>query len=226
MKIIGFDFSIEKPACCIYDGNTYEFRSWAWNLSPRLKAIYLNAGVNVYERNETKLKNLESSEKMQHDVKRGILLAEMIANSFTEEELTNDPDTWIVWEGLSFGSSGNVVVQLGGFKYLVMDRLNSKVEIEHQITYAPTTIKKTAGCSKKITDPITGKKKSQGKPEMIQAFIDTKVDIPLRHAMELSRDDFRKKGDKNWIDHLDDLVDSYWLVQTFIEKEFDPLFGN
>lgn len=218
MKIIGFDFSIEKPACCIYDGTTYKFKSWAWSLSPKLTEIYQSAGIEVITRNEPKFKNLDVSSKMQEDVKRGMFVADMILNSFTKEELTEDPDTWIIWEGLSFASSGNVVLQLGGFKYLVMAKFDDIVSIDRQLTYAPQTIKKTAGCSTKITDPKTGKKKSQGKPEMIQSFVDTKENILLRNTMESSRDLFRKKGDRNWIDHLDDLVDSYWLVKTFLEK--------
>jgi len=225
MKIIGFDFSIEKPACCVYDGHTYKFKSWAWNLAPRLRDVYESAGVEVITRNEPKFKNLDVSSKMQEDVKRAMFLSDLIVNSFTKEELTEDHDTWIVWEGLSFASSGNVVLQLGGCKYHVMSKFDPIIEIDKQITYAPQTIKKTAGCSTKITDPITGKKRAQGKPEMIQAFVDTQEDIPLRHAMALSRDSFRKQGDRNWIDHLDDLVDSYWLVKTFVEKEMDPLFN-
>jgi hypothetical protein len=217
MKIIGFDFSIEKPACCIYDTiqKTYKFKSWAWNLSPKLTAIYEDANVEVIERKEPKLKNLGVSEKMQHDVHRGIFLSQLIINSFTKEELE---DSWILWEGLSFASSGNVVLQLGGFKYLVMKEFCSDVPLEKQLTYAPQTIKKTAGCSTQIIDPITGKKRSQGKPEMIQAFVDTKLDITLRNKMDLERESFRKKGDRNWIDHLDDLIDSYWLIKTFLDK--------
>lgn len=220
MKVIGFDFSIKKPACCIYDGTTYKFISWPAGISEKIKDIYREGGVNIVDRIEDKPSSkLDVSGKMRHDVLGSRYLSNLIVETLKDE--IDDPETYVCWEGLSFASSGNVALQLGGYKYMVMDKLDrgGLVSMDKQITYAPLTIKKTAGCSTQIVDPTTGKKRAQGKAEMIQAFIDTGMDIGFRNYVQSNRELYRKKGDKNWIDHLDDLVDGFWLVRTFLEKE-------
>jgi hypothetical protein len=72
-------------------------------------------------------------------------------------------------------------------------------------TYAPITIKKTAGCSKKGTK----------KADMIEAF---KI-MPNEFSKYLRNNEslFKTKGG-NWITHLDDLVDSFWALETLREK--------
>lgn len=211
MKVIGFDFSIEKPGACVFDGHTYEFKSWAWGLRDDLRTIYNMNGVEVYPRTDKKLPSVDFSQKMNNDVARAIHLADRILYDFKNMEL--DSDTYIVWEGLSFGSTGNQTLQLGGYKYLVMDRLKEIVDMDNHVTYAPSTIKKTAGCSAKGTP----------KSAMIDAFVGSGLDIQLRNAIEWDRSVFRKRGDMNWIDHLDDLVDAFWCVETFREKVLIPM---
>lgn len=213
MNIIGFDFSIEKPACCIFNEHEYKFRSWPWGLREDLKKLYRIANVDIIDRQEEKYKGSNSSEKMRNSVERADFLANLIYNSFTEEELTKD--TWIVWEGLSFASSGNVILQLGGYKYMIMNRFREKISLEKQITYAPITIRKTANCSKK----------GMGKKEMIKSFINTNLDNNLRNNLALYSDSFKKRGGLNWIDHLDDFVDAFWLVETFRQKEVEPFYS-
>ena len=227
MKIIGFDFSIKKPACCIYDHNFAQYRFVTWpKISDRLKDVYRSNGVEVIDREDPDLRqgqNLSVTQKMVHSVECAGILAGQIAERF-RLEAEDDPDLWVLWEGLSYGSSGNVALDLSGYKYIVMDRLKDVVSLSNQVTYAPQTIKKVAGCSHKITNE-KGKKVSQGKPEMIEAMLrhaDGKG-IQLVDGINLDRQPFRKKGDRNWIDHLDDIVDSYWLVQTFIEREILPM---
>ena len=117
------------------------------------------------------------------------------------------PNTRIVFEGLSFGSTGDATLQLSGYKYMLMDRLSKEVPLENMYTYAPITIKKTAGCSKR----------GLGKNDMIDAFLeeDTKFGASVKSNLDL----FKKKGGKNYIELLDDLVDAYWAVKTLEEKE-------
>jgi hypothetical protein len=205
MGIIGFDFSINKPAACIYSNNNYSFYSWPFGLSENLKNIFREAGVHLIDRDDEKYKGTDSSEKMRWEVSNSIYLSDLIISGLPEIDLAN---TQIVFEGLSFASSGNVVLQLSGYKYILMKSLYDKgVSFPHMATYAPITLKKTAGCSKK----------GMGKKEMIDAFIESKEDIPFRNYLELNKSLFQKKTG-TWIDHLDDLVDSYFCVKTFLEK--------
>jgi len=205
MKILGIDFSINKPALCIYDEGEYTFYSWPFGLSEKLKTIYREAGVNLVDRTDVKYKGTDSSEKMRWEVRNAIELTDLIITSLPDGYAK---DWKIAFEGLSFGSRGNVVLQLGGYKYMLMTAFfNECVPFENMFTYAPITIKKTAGCSKK----------GMGKKDMIDAFVHDSAPNSLKNAILNDPDKFKKKTG-TWIDHLDDLVDAYWAIETYKEK--------
>ena len=205
-EIIGIDFSINKPAVCVYNHVDYKFYSWPFGLSEKLKTIYREAGVTIVDRTDTKYKGKDSSEKMRWEVNNAMYLAdEIISYSFNSVYHDNCK---IIFEGISYGSTGNVLIQLGGYKYILMEAFfNETVPFENMFTYAPITIKKTAGCAKK----------GMGKKEMIDAFIATGIDNSLRNAIEADPTKFQKKTG-SWIDHLDDLVDAYFAVKTHQNK--------
>jgi hypothetical protein len=208
--IIGCDFSINKPALCIYKNGKYEFYSWPFGLSEKLKIIYREAGVHLIDRTDVKYKGSDSSEKMRWEVKNAIELTDLIITSLPDGNAKN----WkIVFEGLSFGSRGNVALQLGGYKYMLMKAFfDESVPFENMFTYAPITIKKTANCAKK----------GMGKKEMIDAFVQDSVPNSLKKAIQENPDNFKKKTG-SWIDHLDDLADSYWAIETYQNKLVDSI---
>ena len=81
-------------------------------------------------------------------------------------------DAVIANEGFSFASSGNAVLDLSGYKYILMSALIDKGFKDFR-TYAPITIKKTAECSKK----------GMGKEEMIQAAGKSGCEHPFNKAI-------------------------------------------
>ena len=102
---------------------------------------------------------------------------------------------------------------MGGYKYILMKAFfDEGVPFKNMITYAPITIKKTADCAKR----------GMGKKEMIDAFVATNTDIPLRNAIKKDPSKFQKRTG-NWIDHLDDFVDAYFAVETFQNKLVDAI---
>lgn len=205
MNIVGFDFSINKPAACLYIDGTYTFWSWPFGISERIKEIYREASVNLIDRTDEKYKGKDSSEKMRWEVQNSIYLSTEISQIFFDSGVKN---TYIVFEGLSYGSSGNMGIQLGGYKYTLMKTIfDWGIPFDRMYTYAPITIKKTARCSKK----------GSTKADMINAFIKQNVDIPLRNKLEVNPEIFQKRTG-TWIEHLDDLIDSFWAVETFREK--------
>jgi hypothetical protein len=206
MNIIGFDFSINKPAACLFNNNTYTFYGWPYQPQKKLPALYESAGVNIITRIDDKEKGEDVSSKMRYEVKNARYLAELIRDTLLPY-LTED--TWIGFEGLSYGSSGNVVLQLGGYKYVIMDVLSELVPLENMFTYAPITVKKTAGCSAK----------GLGKGCMIENFIAGSNDNTLKSAILANRTSFMKKGGKSFVDHLDDLVDAYYIIETLRDKQ-------
>jgi len=206
INIVGFDFSINKPAACILKNDELLFFSWPFELRPNLKEIFRNASVRLIERTDQKYAEKNSSEKMRWEVRNAIYLSDLIVSSI--HSYVDLSDSYVVFEGLSYASKGNTAIQLGGYKYLLMKALNDAgVPFEKMTTYAPISIKKTAGCSER------GKTKAH----MIEAFLKESADIELKSSI-LENPKLFKKKTGTWIDHLDDLVDSYWVIQSFLEN--------
>lgn len=206
MNLLGFDFSIVKPAACFADINlnNITFKIWPRDLSKKVKTIYRDAGIIVCDRTDEANSFKISSDKIRFEVENSIYLAELIVDSFELKE-----KTLLGFEGFSFNSGGNAGLQLSGYKYILMDRWKDKIKFEDMYTYAPQTIKKTAGCSKKNKGE---------KNDMIQAFINSGIDNDFRKELEKDPLKFKKRGGKSWIDHLDDIVDSYYVVKTLQKK--------
>ena len=73
----------------------------------------------------------------------------------------------------------------------------------------PITVKSIAGCAKK----------GMGKMEMINAFMEKGPHCIFNHELKENSQNFKNKNGKNWIAHLDDIVDSYWVLETLKVKE-------
>jgi hypothetical protein len=206
MTIIGFDFSINKPAACILHNNEYSFISWPYGLNEKIKKVYRESGVSVIERTDDREKGDNISEKMRYEVENSRYMANMIRDSLLPF-LNNNP--YLAFEGLSYGSIGDVGIQLGGYKYMLMDALSEYIPLDNMFTYSPITIKSVAVCAKK----------GMGKPEMINKFITDGPDCKFKSSLSNEPDKFKTPKSKNWIIHLDDFVDAYFVVQTIIKKE-------
>lgn len=204
MNLIGFDFSINKPACCVYSNNTYSFISWPYGFKDNLKELFRNSGINLIDRTDDKIKGNNISEMMRYEIKNAKYLANLIKESLLPFLNKN---TMVAFEGLSYSSGGRSILQMGGYKYILMNELNSIVPFENMFTYSPITIKSIAGCAKR----------GMGKSEVIEAFIEKGPEHQFRTS--LINKEFRNKKDTAWSIHVDDLVDSYWVIETLRDKE-------
>jgi hypothetical protein len=206
MTLIGFDFSINKPAACVLHKNKYYFISWPYGLKEEIIKTYINAGVEIIGRKDDKEKGETLSSKMRYEVENAKYLSNLIAGSLFPYL---NIDTFIAFEGLSYASSGDVVLQLGGYKYMLMSKLSEVVPLKNMFTYSPITIKSIAGCAKR----------GMGKTEMINEFIKSGPLCKFRLTLFEKPELFQSIKAKNWIIHLDDLVDAYWTLMTLREKE-------
>jgi hypothetical protein len=102
-----------------------------------------------------------------------------------------------------------VGIQLGAYKYMLMNILRYDIPLSNMYTYSPISIKSIAGCGKK----------GSTKADMIDAFIKNGPDCEFRRALIEKPELFQTKKAKNWILLVDDLVDSYWAIHTIIKKE-------
>lgn len=198
-KIIGIDFSMSKPAACVYINRQYSFYSWPKELSIKNENAFKNVGVNIFKRIEVPNKDIVKYDIINSDILSNLIIKTLIP--FLDEE------TDIAFEGSSFASRGNVTLSITAWRYILIYKLSKIVSIDNIFHYSPITIKKTAGCSQK------GKKKE----DMIRAFIESGVDLQLRHELKTTPEKFQKRTG-TWIEHLDDLVDAYFTVETFLLK--------
>jgi hypothetical protein len=146
MNIIGFDFSINKPAATIFSNDKYYFYIWPFNLSEKYSNLFKTSGVNVIKRTDEKEEKNDLSSKMRYEIENSTYLSKLIVETLVSYL---NKETLISFEGLSYASSGDIGLQLSAYKYMLMLELSKFVPLSNMFTYSPMTIKSIAGCSKK-----------------------------------------------------------------------------
>lgn len=210
--IISFDFSINKPAMCIYHNNKLYFYTWPLNIDNKSIEILKQCDVNVCNRNLQPInkKQYDSNSLVYEHVKRSSLLTDLIINdimSFIKFHNIDKNNIIISSEGLSYASNGDATLNLAAYKQVLLTKLyeNDLVNIK---TYSPITIKATAGKSKK----------GEGsKTSMIDAIKEEEKNHKLIEILSTNDNLLKKKT--AYIQTVDDLVDAYWCLKTTLKKE-------
>lgn len=206
MIYIGFDFSVCKPACTVIYKDEIIFFCWPKKISKATHSKLINANVNVTCSNLVSTSNITcNSEIMRIEIQNAKSLATLICDTLSFY-LNQDDDILIAQEGFSYGSSGSSILELAGFKYILMDYLSKYIPIENMYTYSPMTVKKYAGCSKKGSTKV----------DMINAFTEKSMNSILKN--KLLKTPMELKNKINFIDCIDDIVDSYWVTMTMCDE--------
>lgn len=207
--IFAFDFSCNKPALCINIDGKISYAVFPSKVDKITEKKLTSVGVKVFNRNLdpiSKNSTLSDSDLIIEQVSRAKNLADMIV-SYIIRRLNGIQcpiaDAVIANEGFSFASSGNAVLDLSGYKYILMSALIDKGFRDFR-TYAPITIKKTAGCSKK----------GMGKEEMIQAAGKSGCEHLFNKTIIGNPEALKKKT--AWVACVDDLADAYWCMRTVL----------
>ncbi|MEG1008945.1 MAG: hypothetical protein RSE41_07670 [Clostridia bacterium] len=207
---IGFDFSIKKPAATVYHNGILKFFVWPENISSKSVKMLKDADITVFNRNliwSSQPKDV--SELMQYNLLRSSYLAKSICDVLSEYLHEN---TYIAQEGLSYGSSGSSGLELSGYKYILMHYLSKYTSYNNMFTYSPITIKSIANCSKK----------GEGtKDHMIESFKKNSIDSKFKNILINNPSALKKKT--NYVECTDDIVDSYFVLKTMIEKNFENI---
>lgn len=214
--IIAFDFSMNKPAMCSLIDNTLEFFVWPSKMDEISAVKLTDCGVHVNVRGLSAMsdKDYDECSLICEHVTRASALADMIIESIrwvlAEHGIhpENYHDVIIANEGFAFGAKGDAVLDLSGYKYILMFKLYD-AGFRLFKTYSPLTLKATAGCNKKD---------NRGKENMISMLgkeghgLHTFIDI-IGDSPEL----LKKKT--NFITCVDDIADAYWCMKTVVKKE-------
>ena len=213
--LIGFDFSMNKPAATIYYNKNYYHYFWPIKISDKLQKLYNDAGVYVYNRglDSIKTKEIESSQLVLIHTIRSTDLANIIINDLDNLILNtfklDDYELYVCSEGLSYASKGDATLNLATYKGVLLSKIYEHYDdhLKRLFTYSPITLKSTAGCA--------SKEDIKDKTKMIQKYINQNNNIRLRLCLANNY----MKNKKNYIIGIDDIVDSYWALQTMIKKE-------
>jgi len=201
---IGCDFSLNKPTICLLSNGLYSFYSWPFNINPKSVQKIGESGVNIIERTETRPKDLSASDLVRYDITNSNNLANSIIDTLNPFINKN---TKFIFEGSSFASRGNIALQLTAWRYILVYKLSLVMSLDNIFSYSPQTLKATAHCSKK----------GMGKSDMIKVFIEEGPEHEFRK--HLIKGELFNKGGKKWIEIVDDVIDSYYAVRTYMKKE-------
>jgi hypothetical protein len=201
--MLGLDFSIKSPAATVLHNNEYHFYSWQWGLTKIHESLML-AGVNVIVPEQYKtFSGSESTYKERTFTNEcDSLTTSMVDN------LSKYSGPYAI-EGFSFGSTGNRLAQLSGYQHVFRYKMNKHFNVDNMWIFAPMTVKATAG------------KGNFKKEKMIEAFLNSEDPILKKNkffqTLKNTPEEFQnKKG--QFLKPCDDLIDSYWVLQTLIKK--------
>lgn len=212
--LVGFDFSMNKPAATIYYKGNYYHYFWPLNISKKLMDEYNEAGVFVKNRElpSINVKDIENSQIVLIHTIRSTDLANLIIediDNFINKLNLEDYDLYVCSEGLSYASKGDATLNLATYKGVLLSKIYEHYgdHLKRLFTYSPISLKATAGCA--------GKTDVKDKTKMIKKYILENNNIKMRLC--LANDMLKAK--KNYITGIDDIVDSYWALKTMIKKE-------
>lgn len=208
---------MNKPAATIYHNGKMIFYFWPRDISQKKMEKYVNTGVRIVNRGLDAIdhkKNKNNSQLVLIHTIRSTDLANLIISNLDDviKELgvPEDYELYIATEGLSYSSVGDATLNLATYKGVLLSKIYEHYgsNLKRLYTYSPITMKSIAGCANK---ECRGDKLA-----MIKAFCSlSEVKSPFKDAI-VNEDLILKK---NFVEGVDDLVDSFWAFKTMIIKE-------
>lgn len=210
--IFAFDFSMIKPAMCAYIDGKILFYVWSAHIDQNSQKGLEEHNIIVKDRGLEKISkmDLDESELILEHVTRAVNLADMICSDIdyiVELAGINKEDVIIANEGFAFAAKGDAVLDLSGYKYILMYALMQS-GYKNFRTYSPIVIKSVANCAKRGMTKDDVVKALGNEPSGIHDLIDTIRENPGA---------LKKKT--SWLTCIDDLADSYWCLRTTLKKE-------
>lgn len=205
---IGIDFSLTSPAICVYKNNEYKFISFFndggkdWKKSKSKSYRYHKDLCDIIEVIPYTREIDSTNYRIEQKTKMSDAL--MIVNLIIEKLKTIiDDDVIIGLEGFSYGSISSSTLDLAMYNSFLRMKLIENFGSDCLNIVSPTEGKKI----------LFGKGNAK-KEDMIQAFIDNRLDDNILIDSELW-----KYCNKNGVDFkqpkpIDDLVDAYGILKS------------
>lgn len=219
--IISIDFSITSPGVCVIDNEkSLNFACFPYRDIVKDHIIESLEKSNVFcgirERNEDKTSLITQSRFHTGE-------AEKLTNEIIKylRTLNIDKNNILIFEGFSFNSGGNRLAQISGYQFVARSLLLKEFsKLEHLFVYAPQSVKSVANAAKK----------GMNKTDMMSSFLNHENYIPglrnsifyqnLSNTPEMFKNIPSKRTKKIVFQKpIDDIIDSYWLLKTYLFKE-------
>jgi hypothetical protein len=206
---VGIDFSMNSAAICIEKDNKIFFfvypRAMTVKMESTMKSSEVGCEIVTKEKPDDYDKNIATRERFNsQDARR---LTTEILNHL--KYFLNGYDVNIAIEGIAFMSRGNSIAQFSGYHYILRHELSTLTDYDNIFVYQPTSVKKVAG------------KGNFKKPDMINAFINstdpTLAKTSFHKMLKNDIERFQSPRAKNFLKPVDDIVDSYWVLQCLLQ---------
>ena len=221
-KYVGVDFSLNSPGFCILDRYTCKWIS-LFRTTNIIHKMLEKEGSAFKVLSDSKLVSVNIIEKKEfselyHKKEREKILNAIYFSDLALELLDPylDENTIVGMEGLSFGSSGNSLIDISMTTALIRAGIVKKINPENFYIISPSAIKKYA---------VKGNAK---KDELYHTLLDKrKYDVrlkPLLTVLEENKDAW-VKGPKKVENPCSDIIDATW-ISLFLEDNLEKLLAG
>ena len=215
-KVIGIDFSLNSAAFCSLTSDQFNLGS-LYRSSDSIDKLMNKKDLSIKDLDRFKNLNLKIIPKNKitgeyHEIERK-KIDDFIykANLFFDMlKVHLDENTYVFMEGISFGSTGNSLIDISMCTALLRERIMGIIPSDRFYVFSPSSIKKFA---------LKGNAK---KNELYETLI-IKEDIRMRDLQKvlLENKHLWIKGSKEVVSPCNDLIDGIWIAlfgENFIKK--------
>lgn len=218
MTYIGIDFSLNSPAFCIFNQNTFKWgsltrsdRTFDSLKKSKDKPYLILSDHDWIDLVVLAKKELPSEYSERERIK--IDYFQELVESFwqmVETQIDGNEKVVLAMEGLSFASNGNALIDISMATALIRKKIVDRFGSSQFFVFSPTSIKKYA------------KKGNAKKNELYHAILEKK--LPGTNFCNLTN--ILESNKENWITKsgtvnkpLDDVIDATWICLYLMENE-------
>lgn len=221
-KIIGIDFSLNSPGFCILEGDKCRWIS-LHRTTNIIDKMFKKDGSPFKILNDNNSVDVKIISKREFKGEYHINERDKILNAVYFSDLAMslldpyiDESTIVGMEGLSFGSSGNSLIDISMTTALIRSAIIKKIDPNNFFVLSPTTVKKFA---------LKGNSK---KDELYNALLEKRSDDarldPLISVLREYKDKWIK-GPNKVETPCSDIIDATWIA-LFVEENLEKLLSG
>lgn len=199
MTYIGIDFSMNSTALTVVQDNSTYFYNFTKDL-PKNKTEELkkyNIGVIKLEHQTS----LEFSENENIKLEYAIRLSDEILKVVESFE-----SSFVAIENFAYSMVGRSTLDISGFQYILRYKLRNSEKVKNIFYFQPSEIKKFA------------LKGNSNKNQLILQYLKNSYVNDLTNLLTSENNLFKKKDKEEFSKPIDDLVDSFFIVNYLKSK--------